>query len=75
MAAFLLCLPFSIWAAETSITLDQPVAFCLTPLEQCTQDKYQAVTDEVNYDIRHLNGGKNDPITLVYAVPKELEGQ
>ena len=75
LMALLLCLPCTSWAAGNSIKLDQPVAFCVAALEQCTPDKYQAVAGKVGLDIRSLNGGNNDPLTLVYAVPKDLAGQ
>ena len=58
-----------------AIKLEQPVAFCVAPLSECSPEKYQPVTATVGYDIRPLNGGKNDPITLVYDIPKELQGQ
>jgi signal transduction histidine kinase/FixJ family two-component response regulator len=41
----------------------------------CTPDKQQPLTDKVGYDIRPLNGGKNDPITLVFDIPEALRGQ
>jgi len=69
----------SLWAQNiapnNAIKLEQPVAFCAAPLAECTTDKYQPVTGKVNLDVRALNGGKEDPITLVYAVPEPLQGQ
>ena len=62
-------------ASSQPNVLEQPVAFCATPLNECTPDKKQPITGKVGYDIRSLNGGKNDPITLVYDIPKELQGQ
>ena len=62
-------------AFAQTINLEQPVAFCLTPLSECTPDKQQPVTSKVGYDIRSLNGGKNEPITLVFDIPKGLQGQ
>ena len=57
------------------LELKQPVGFCVAPLDECTQDKMHAVTKKVDFDIRSLNGGKNDPITLIYDIPEELQGQ
>ena len=51
------------------------MAFCVTPLSQCTPEKQQPITQAVGYDIRPLNGGKNDPITLIYNIPEQLLGQ
>ena len=62
-------------ALDKPLNLEQPVAFCAAPLGECTPDKYQALTGKVGLDIRSLNGNNNDPLTLVYAVPKELAGQ
>jgi hypothetical protein len=84
---FLNCLLlWLLWLASTSasaqqaelpppIKLEQPVAYCLTPLSDCTPEKQQPVTKKVGYDIRPLNGGKNDPITLVFDIPDALRGQ
>jgi signal transduction histidine kinase len=62
-------------APAPAIPLDQPVAFCVTPLSQCTPEKQQPITQAIGYDIRPLNGGKNDPITLIYNIPEQLHGQ
>ena len=62
-------------AQNSTTPLDQPIAFCVANLSDCTPDKYQPVNTQVGYDIRPLNGGKNEPITLVYAVPPLLAGQ
>jgi signal transduction histidine kinase/CheY-like chemotaxis protein len=69
----------SLWAQNiapnNAIKLEQPAAFCVAPLNECTPDKYQTITGKIANDVRSLNGGKNEPITLVYAVPKDLAGQ
>ena len=71
-----LCLQLSTSHAQNQATpLEQPIAFCVATLSDCTPDKYQPVTTVLGYDIRLLNDGKSDPITLVYAVPPQLAGQ
>lgn len=59
-------------AQSNAIQLDQPVAFCLSDLKDCTPDKYQSTTTKIDFDIRPLNAGKNEPITLVFDVPPEF---
>jgi two-component system NtrC family sensor kinase len=58
-----------------AVNLDQPVAFCVAPLAECTPDKYRPVTTQLGFDVRSLNAGKNDPITLVYEIPQQFAGQ
>jgi signal transduction histidine kinase len=71
-----ICLQFNAGYAQNLATpLEQPMAFCVAPLSDCTPDKFQPVTTALGYDIRPLNGGHNDPITLVYAVPPTHIGQ
>ena len=53
--------------------LKTPVAYCVSELNQCTADKEIAFSSTLPLDTRALNGGKSDPITLVYAIP-ELAG-
>ena len=65
----------AVFAQNAAIPLDQPVAFCVSALSECTPDNYQPINAPVAYDIRPLNGGKNEPITLVYEVPPPLAGQ
>ena len=53
--------------------LNTPVAYCVSELNQCSADKEIAFSSTLPLDTRALNGGKSDPITLVYAIP-ELAG-
>ena len=55
-----------------AVKLDQPVAFCVAPLAECTPDKYQPVTSPLGYYNDHLEGGSHNPITLVYSLPPEF---
>ena len=50
-------------------SLDQPVAYCLTELSQCSPDKERAVTSKLPLDLRALSADEQAPITLVYALP------
>ena len=51
--------------------LPDPIAYCLSKLEDCTPDKQQKFTGKVPGDLRAVNGGTQDPVTLVYALPTE----
>ena len=55
--------------------LDRPEAFCASGLASCFRPESKPVSIPLNYDVRPLNHGKNDPITLVYEVPAPLRGQ
>jgi hypothetical protein len=65
----------SAYAKNGAVPLKQPIAYCVSSLNDCTPDKQQPITAALSYDIRSVNGGKNDPITLVYAVPPNLVGR
>ena len=69
------CLHPVVWANEKDaspdvVILDKPTAYCLAPLAQCSPDKYIAFKDAVPGDLRALNGGTQDPVTLVYKLPE-----
>jgi signal transduction histidine kinase len=52
------------------IKFDQPVAYCLSTLDQCPPEKQIAFHALPPSDLRQLNGGTSDPVTLVYNLPK-----
>lgn len=72
---FLLLLYTTVWAQTTPVKLDQPVAFCVTPLSECTPDKQKPITTTIAYDVSGFKQDENDPITLVYAMPAQWSGQ
>ena len=49
--------------------LGDPVAYCLSTLAECTSDKQKAFEGKVPSDLRAVNGGTQDPVTLVYKLP------
>ena len=51
------------------ITLNQPVAYCLTPLDQCTPAQQTPFDAPPPADLRKLNGYTQDPVTLVFDLP------
>jgi signal transduction histidine kinase len=50
--------------------LSDPIAYCLSTLAQCTPDKQKAFKGKVPGDLRAVNGGTQDPVTLVYKLPE-----
>jgi signal transduction histidine kinase len=63
-------------AAQTEHTaepLNQPVAYCLTPLTECTAEKQIKMESTLPRDLRILNGGQPGPVTLVYALPPRTD--
>jgi signal transduction histidine kinase len=57
-------------SAETAQSLGNPIAYCLSTLTECTPDKQQAFEGKVPGDLRAVNGGTQDPVTLVYQLPE-----
>ena len=55
--------------AQVVIKMDKPEAYCLSALQECTPEKQQPFHNKVPGDLRELNGGNQDPVTLVYALP------
>ena len=51
------------------VTLRQPVAYCLAPLNQCTPERQIAFQGPPPSDLRQLNGNTQDPVTLVFDLP------
>ncbi len=56
-------------SANTAQKLDNPIAYCLSTLAECTPDKQKAFEGNVPGDLRAINGGTQDPVTLVYKLP------
>ena len=54
---------------ETATSLGDPVAYCLSTLAECTPNKQKAFDGKVPGDLRAVNGGTQDPVTLVYRLP------
>lgn len=69
---FLLALPLGGFAQSTDVAqkLGDPVAYCLSTLAECTPDKQQKFEGAVPGDLRAVNGGTQDPVTLVYDLPE-----
>jgi signal transduction histidine kinase len=55
--------------ADTAQKLGDPIAYCLSTLAECTPDKQRAFDGKVPGDLRAVNGGTQDPVTLVYQLP------
>ena len=70
---------FGLWIAAASqaagdllpeiVKFDRPVAYCLSTLDQCPPEKQIAFHAPPPSDLRQLNGGTSDPITLVFDLP------
>ena len=75
LAALLFLLVSAVNAQSTAIALEQPAAFCLSALDQCTPDRLKPITTKVGFDVRSLNEEKNEPITLAFNVPPEVAGK
>jgi hypothetical protein len=58
--------------ADTAQKLGDPIAYCLSTLAECTPDKQKAFEGKVPGDLRALNGGTQDPVTLVYQLPERV---
>jgi hypothetical protein len=56
--------------ADTAQKLGDPIAYCLSPLAECTPDKQRAFEGKVPSDLRAVNGGTQDPVTLVFKLPE-----
>ena len=52
-----------------AIKVDNPVAYCLSVLSECTAANQIKFTSKLPSDLRALNGGRQDPVTLVYNLP------
>jgi signal transduction histidine kinase len=50
--------------------INKPIAYCLSSLKDCTADNQKTISDKAPHDLRALNGGTQDPVTLVYSLPK-----
>ncbi len=61
--------------SDSPMMLEQPVAYCLSALENCNLSQQRAVTAPVPSNLRELNGGENGPVTLVYALPPHYVNQ
>ena len=76
---FVLCIVYLFAAQHTAAfasapgqavyKLNQPVAYCLTDVSQCTPDNEIALKGAMPTDLRDLNGGKQGPVTLIYTLP------
>ena len=69
----ILCTSLVCRAGNTSlpelIRLSQPVAYCLSSLDQCPPDQQIAMPGPPPSDLRQLNGNSQDPVTLVFNLP------
>ena len=55
--------------AQAAQKMSDPIAYCLSTLTECTPDKQQKFEGAVPSDLRAVNGGTQDPVTLVYTLP------
>ena len=72
IALLWLCLQVGSTHAQTAPTaqnLGNPVAYCLSTLAECTPNKQKTFEGKVPVDLRAVNGGTKDPVTLVYQLP------
>ena len=67
-----LCLQLTTASAQNAdavIKLDKPLAYCLSDLSHCTAAMQILFTAAPPSDLRKLNGGTQDPVTLVFDLP------
>jgi diguanylate cyclase (GGDEF)-like protein len=55
---------------EFTQNLNDPIAYCLSTLNECAPDKQIPFEGKVPSDLRAVNGGTQDPVTLVYQLPE-----
>ena len=56
-------------STDVAQKLGDPVAYCLSTLAECTSDKQKDFEGKAPSDLRAVNGGTQDPVTLVYKLP------
>ena len=67
-----LCLQLGTTHAQTAqkaLKIGNPVAYCLSTLTECTPNIQKAFEGKVPGDLRAVNGGTQDAVTLVYQLP------
>ena len=72
IALIWLCLQLGTTHAQTAqkaLKIGNPVAYCLSTLAECTPNIQKAFEGKVPGDLRAVNGGTQDPVTLVYQLP------
>ncbi len=65
-----MALPGTTMAARAVVTLDTPVAYCLTELQRCNPTSQFAMQGKRAADFKDLAGDPDYPVTLVFNIPQ-----